>query len=84
MPLPSSTTTEKPWRGGKLRSSSKLSTAVRVFQLVAEDTVEDRVLKVQEKKDALIAQAFSGNRNAPKGREKIDARMHDIADIFGL
>ncbi|GAA5894625.1 hypothetical protein JCM5296_002912 [Sporobolomyces johnsonii] len=57
---------------------------VRVFQIVAEDTVEDRVLKVQEKKDALIAQAFSGNRNAPRGREKIDARMHDIADIFGL
>lgn len=30
--------------------------SVRVFQLIAEDTVEDRVLAVQKKKDELIRQ----------------------------
>jgi hypothetical protein len=44
---------------------------VRVFQLVAEDTVEDRVLDIQKKKEKLISQAFSGNKNAPKEKEKI-------------
>ncbi|GAA6061470.1 hypothetical protein JCM10212_002549 [Sporobolomyces blumeae] len=57
---------------------------VRVFQIVAADTVEDKVLKIQQAKEALIAQAFSGNRVAEQGREKIDGKMHDIAQIFGL
>lgn len=45
--------------------------SVRVFQLVAEDTVEDRVLDIQKKKEKLISQAFSGNKNGSKEKEKI-------------
>lgn len=44
---------------------------VRVFQLVAENTVEDRVLDIQKEKELLISQAFSGNKNAPKVTEKL-------------
>ncbi|GAA5921661.1 hypothetical protein JCM3775_001751 [Rhodotorula graminis] len=55
---------------------------VRVFQLVAKGTVEERVLAIQDKKDALIAQAFSGNKNAPKSKSKIE--VSDLASIFGV
>ncbi|GAA6024936.1 hypothetical protein JCM11491_000961 [Sporobolomyces phaffii] len=57
---------------------------VRVFQLVAEDTVEDKVLEIQAAKEKLIAEAFSGNRGVEQGRQKIDAKLGDIAKIFGL
>ncbi|GAA5833205.1 hypothetical protein JCM9279_001454 [Rhodotorula babjevae] len=55
---------------------------VRVFQLVAKGTVEERVLAIQDKKDALIAQAFSGNKNAPTSKSKIE--VSDLASIFGV
>lgn len=42
-----------------------------MFQLVAEDTVEDRVLEIQKNKDKLISQAFSGNKGVVKEKEKI-------------
>ncbi|GAA6041170.1 hypothetical protein JCM8097_004150 [Rhodosporidiobolus ruineniae] len=57
---------------------------VRVFQIVAEDTVETRVLEIQAKKERLIAQAFSGSKNAVKGREKIESKFEDLAAIFGI
>lgn len=44
---------------------------VNVFQLVARDTVEERVLGIQEAKNRLISQAFSGSKTAFKEREKI-------------
>ncbi|GAA5893506.1 uncharacterized protein JCM6883_003541 [Sporobolomyces salmoneus] len=44
---------------------------VRVFQIVAEDTVEDKVLEIQASKEKLIAEAFSGNRGTEQGRQKI-------------
>ncbi|BGP02413.1 SNF2 family helicase [Rhodotorula toruloides] len=55
---------------------------VRIFQLVAKDTVEDRVLKIQAKKEALIAQAFSGHKNAGKSKSKIE--VNDLAAIFNI
>ncbi|GAA5925522.1 uncharacterized protein JCM15063_005048 [Sporobolomyces koalae] len=57
---------------------------VRVFQMVAENTVEDKVLEIQAGKEKLIAEAFSGNRGVEQGRQKIDAKLNDIAKIFGL
>ncbi|GAA5997106.1 hypothetical protein JCM5350_005383 [Sporobolomyces pararoseus] len=57
---------------------------VRVFQIVAEDTVEDKVLEIQASKEKLIAEAFSGNRGTEQGRQKIDAKLGDIAKIFEL
>ncbi|GAA5863228.1 hypothetical protein JCM3774_000820 [Rhodotorula dairenensis] len=55
---------------------------VRVFQIVAKGTVEDRVLAIQAKKEAVIAQAFSGHKNASQGKAKIE--ITDLASIFGL
>ncbi|TKA56849.1 hypothetical protein B0A53_01250 [Rhodotorula sp. CCFEE 5036] len=55
---------------------------VRVFQIVAKGTVEDRVLAIQAKKEALIAQAFSGHKNASQAKAKIE--ITDLASIFGL
>jgi hypothetical protein len=54
--------------------------SVRVFQLVAEDTVEDRVLDIQKKKEKLISQAFSGNKNAPREKEKIGECFSSISE----
>ncbi|GAA5999891.1 hypothetical protein JCM10207_005958 [Rhodosporidiobolus poonsookiae] len=57
---------------------------VRVFQLVAENTVESRVLEIQAKKEKLIAQAFSGSTNVPKATQKLESKLDDIAAIFGI
>ncbi|GAA5967788.1 hypothetical protein JCM11641_005766 [Rhodosporidiobolus odoratus] len=57
---------------------------VRVFQIVAEDTVEARVLDIQAKKEALIAEAFSGSKNTTKAKEKLESKLDDLAAIFGL
>ncbi|KAF8919761.1 SNF2 family N-terminal domain-containing protein [Mucidula mucida] len=46
--------------------------AVHVYQLIAENTVEAKVLEIQEKKKALIKQAFS------------EARLQEIVELFGL
>ncbi|GJN90882.1 hypothetical protein Rhopal_003896-T1 [Rhodotorula paludigena] len=56
--------------------------AVRVFQLVAKNTIEARVLTIQEKKQQLIQQAFSGNKNAPKRQAKIE--LTDLASLFNI
>ncbi|GAA5983297.1 hypothetical protein JCM10908_000229 [Rhodotorula pacifica] len=55
---------------------------VRVFQIVAKHTVEDRVLAIQAKKEAVIAQAFSGHKNVSQSKAKIE--ITDLASIFGL
>ncbi|GAA5887951.1 hypothetical protein JCM6882_000812 [Rhodosporidiobolus microsporus] len=57
---------------------------VRVFQLVADDTVEARVLEIQQKKEKLIAEAFSGSKNAARATEKIESKLDDLAAIFGI
>ncbi|KAM0752884.1 hypothetical protein T439DRAFT_323492 [Meredithblackwellia eburnea MCA 4105] len=58
---------------------------VKVFQVVAEGTVEDRVLAIQKRKEELISQAFSGSKNTgSKRNEKIESRLADIATIFGI
>ncbi|GAA5865684.1 hypothetical protein JCM8547_002749 [Rhodosporidiobolus lusitaniae] len=57
---------------------------IRVFQLVAEDTVESRVLDIQAKKEQMVAQAFSGSKNAPKSKEKIESKLEDLKTIFGI
>jgi len=44
---------------------------VKVFQLIAEDTVEDKVLEIQKRKDALVSSAFSGNKAVTKDKERI-------------
>ncbi len=44
---------------------------VKVFQLIAEDTVEDKVLEIQKRKDALVSSAFSGNKAVSKDKERI-------------
>ncbi|KAK4053900.1 hypothetical protein OIO90_003737 [Microbotryomycetes sp. JL221] len=57
---------------------------VRVFQLIAEDTVEDKVLEIQDQKDKLIAQAFSGNKQGAKSSNKIESKMDDILSILNM
>ncbi|GAA6017503.1 hypothetical protein JCM8202_005709 [Rhodotorula sphaerocarpa] len=56
--------------------------AVRIFQIVAKGTVEERVLSVQAQKEAVIAQAFSGHKNVSQSRAKIE--ITDLASIFGI
>ncbi|KAG8857347.1 hypothetical protein FRB96_005834 [Tulasnella sp. 330] len=56
---------------------------VHVYQIVAEDTVETRVLNIQEKKQLLVEQAFSGTRKAETARQKKEARLGDLVQLFG-
>ncbi|PIL34185.1 transcription factor [Ganoderma sinense ZZ0214-1] len=57
---------------------------VNVFQLIAENTVESKVMEIQEKKKKLISEAFSGIKNAETKRQKKEARLQELVHLFGL
>ncbi|KAF8527760.1 SNF2 family N-terminal domain-containing protein [Gautieria morchelliformis] len=57
---------------------------VHVYQLVAENTVEAKVLEIQERKKNLIKQAFSGIKSTETQREKKQARLQDLVELFGI
>lgn len=57
---------------------------VHVYQLIAENTVEAKVLDIQEKKKKLIQEAFSGMKRKETPRQKKEARLQDLIEIFGL
>ncbi|CDO69292.1 hypothetical protein BN946_scf184976.g11 [Trametes cinnabarina] len=57
---------------------------VHVYQLIAEDTVESKVIEIQEKKKKLVKEAFSGIKNAETQRQKKEARLQDLVHLFGL
>ncbi|WVF71338.1 hypothetical protein IAT40_006141 [Kwoniella sp. CBS 6097] len=56
---------------------------VRVFQLIAEDTVESAVLDIQKRKDALVAKAFekSGKETT---KAKKEARFEELKELLGV
>ncbi|KIO29735.1 hypothetical protein M407DRAFT_226612 [Tulasnella calospora MUT 4182] len=56
---------------------------VYVYQMVADDTVETRVLAIQERKQLLVEQAFSGTRRNETHRQKKEARLNDLVEVFG-
>ncbi|KAI9463683.1 SNF2 family N-terminal domain-containing protein [Lactarius psammicola] len=57
---------------------------VHVYQLIAENTVEAKVLDIQERKKKLITEAFSGMKSKETPRQKKEARLQDLIEIFGL
>jgi len=58
--------------------------AVHVYQLIAEDTVESKVLDIQGKKKQLIQQAFSGIKRTETPRQQREARLQDLVELFGI
>ncbi|KZT67187.1 hypothetical protein DAEQUDRAFT_407067 [Daedalea quercina L-15889] len=56
---------------------------VHVYQLIAEDTVESKVIDIQEKKKKLIDHAFSGIKSKETQRMKKQARLQDLVALFG-
>ncbi|KAF8520324.1 SNF2 family N-terminal domain-containing protein [Hysterangium stoloniferum] len=60
---------------------------VHVYQLVAENTVEAKVLEIQDRKKNLIKQAFSGMKATEMQRQKKEARLQgevsDLVELFG-
>ncbi|EIN11511.1 hypothetical protein PUNSTDRAFT_111629 [Punctularia strigosozonata HHB-11173 SS5] len=56
---------------------------VHVYQLIAENTVESKVLEIQDRKKLLIKEAFSGIKGNETQRQKKEARLQDIIEIFG-
>ncbi|TEB14595.1 hypothetical protein FA13DRAFT_1602234, partial [Coprinellus micaceus] len=48
---------------------------VRIYRLIARDTVESKVLRIQERKRALIKGAFSGTKNKEVQRSQKEARL---------
>jgi SWI/SNF-related matrix-associated actin-dependent regulator of chromatin subfamily A3 len=57
---------------------------VRVFQLIAEDTIESRVLDIQKRKDELVATAFARTGTAAKKVDKKQARFEELKQLFGV
>ncbi|KAA1471714.1 hypothetical protein DENSPDRAFT_837772 [Dentipellis sp. KUC8613] len=57
---------------------------VHVYQLIAEDTVESKVIEIQEKKKLLIKEAFSGIKSKETQRQKKEARLQDLIQLFGI
>ncbi|RSH83079.1 uncharacterized protein EHS24_006736 [Apiotrichum porosum] len=57
---------------------------VRVFQLIAEDTIEAKVLEIQKRKDALVAKAFEHSGTRETKAAKKQARFEELKEIFGL
>ncbi|KLO20367.1 hypothetical protein SCHPADRAFT_897662 [Schizopora paradoxa] len=57
---------------------------VHVYQLIAENTVESKVLDIQKKKNNLISEAFSGMKRTETQRQKKEARMQDLIALFGV
>ncbi|KAI0049881.1 hypothetical protein FA95DRAFT_1588021 [Auriscalpium vulgare] len=57
---------------------------VHVYQLIAENTVESKVIDIQEKKKLLIKQAFSGMKSRETQRQKKEARLQDLVQLFGI
>ncbi|KZT56200.1 hypothetical protein CALCODRAFT_497639 [Calocera cornea HHB12733] len=56
---------------------------VTVYQLIADHTVESKVLEIQERKKKFIQQAFSGMKARENPRTKKEARMNELAELFG-
>jgi len=52
--------------------------SVRVFQIVAEDTVEDKVLEIQAQKEKLIAEV------SPTDYELLGSLTHDLTHVRRL
>ncbi|KAF4598505.1 hypothetical protein EYR38_006909 [Pleurotus pulmonarius] len=57
---------------------------VHVYQLIAENTVESKVLEIQERKKKLIKEAFSGTKTKETQRQKREARLQDLVELFGV
>ncbi|GLB37536.1 putative HIRAN [Lyophyllum shimeji] len=57
---------------------------VHVYQLIAENTVESKVIEIQERKKQLIQQAFSGIERRETQRHQREARLQDLIALFGL
>ncbi|KAF5380521.1 hypothetical protein D9615_004518 [Tricholomella constricta] len=58
--------------------------AVHVYQFIAENTVESKVLEIQGRKKQLIQQAFSGIKRTETQRHQREARLQDLIQLFGL
>ncbi|KAJ7647212.1 SNF2 family N-terminal domain-containing protein [Roridomyces roridus] len=57
---------------------------VHVYQMIAENTVESKVLEIQERKKKLIKEAFSGMKRAETQRQTKEARLQDLIELFGI
>ncbi|KAI0688029.1 SNF2 family N-terminal domain-containing protein [Cytidiella melzeri] len=56
---------------------------VHVYQLIAENTVESKVIDIQTKKKKLVDEAFSGIKSKQTQREKRQARAQELLALFG-
>lgn len=57
---------------------------VHVYQLIAENTVESKVLEIQDRKKQLIKEAFSGTKSRETQRQQKEARLQDLIELFGV
>ncbi|EJU03956.1 hypothetical protein DACRYDRAFT_87309 [Dacryopinax primogenitus] len=56
---------------------------VTVYQLIADDTVESKVLEIQGRKTEFIKQAFSGMKARENSRTRKETRLNELIELFG-
>ena len=68
-----------PWR-----EQGQTAKEVRVFQVIAKNTIEEKVLEIQARKNALVKSAFAGIKNKQTARERKEARYAELRELFGI
>ncbi|CAD6586976.1 MAG: hypothetical protein TREMPRED_004617 [Tremellales sp. Tagirdzhanova-0007] len=56
---------------------------VRVFQLIAEDTIESKVLAIQKRKDEIVAKTFESSNKGQTPQAKRQARFEELKALLG-
>ena len=66
------------------RKQGQTAKEVRVFQVIAKNTIEEKVLEIQARKNALVKSAFAGIKNKQTARERKEARYAELRELFGI
>lgn len=57
---------------------------VHVYRLIAENTLESKVLEIQDRKNRLIQRAFSEGRGQEPQSVRKENRLAELAELFGV
>ncbi|TFK73969.1 hypothetical protein BDN72DRAFT_789912 [Pluteus cervinus] len=57
---------------------------VHIYQMIADNTMEAKVMDIQSRKKELIKHAFSGIKSRETERQKREARLQDLVELFGI
>ncbi|GAA98058.1 uncharacterized protein L969DRAFT_355593 [Mixia osmundae IAM 14324] len=68
---------DRVWRIGQTRD-------VKIFHMRMENSIEQRVIEIQQRKEAIVNQAFAGTANAITIQQRQTTRLREIGELFGI